>query len=248
MNARLSVSLPIIALATFGISEEPSKWTINANLGLTFISTTTSTQTVNFNASLDNERKGIDSIHFDGGLFQSRQTPVGGGGFQTLSNFWFVGGRYDRNFSDKTSYYVSAGFRRDSPNDLDLRSQFGLGVGHVLHSNDRWSWRLSVGASYLTEKYISGATSKNNFGVEFGSKYSRKMGKKLEINHSLSFIPKIDDLSNYVLVSSLEFGYTIDKNLKLTLSDLIDYSSVPPAGALKQNSTLFFGIGFATKL
>ncbi len=248
MNIRFaSLLVPVVCSASFA-AEASSRWQIKANFGLTFVNSTATTQSVNFLASAESAHKDVDSIHFDTGIFQNRQTPVGGGAFTTSANYWFVGGRYDRNLSPKSTYYFSTRFRRDSPNELDLRTQYGLGYSHIVHGDDAWNWAISFGASYLTERYTTGAAGRSETGVELGSRYRRRMSKKIDVTSNISIIPRVSDINDYVLQSVLQLGYSLDENFKLAFSDVLDYTSKPIAGAIKQNSTLFFGLEYKTKL
>ena len=249
MKMRIIAALPLFALTSFAVAkEDEGHWKINANIGLTFVSSTTSSQTFNFLADATTANKGVDSLRFDGGFFENRQEPVGGGSLATTANYFFVGGRYERNASKKMSYYVSTRFRRDNPNDLDLRSQYGAGLAYAIHDGKKWGWTLSAGASYLTETYVSGASSKKNTGVEFGSRYRRTVSDKIDVSHTLAYIPKVISFDDYILSSVFQLGYSLNDTMKLTISDVLDFNSRPSAGALRQNTTLFIGLGIATKL
>jgi hypothetical protein len=136
-------------LTAFAIASDDSKHGSQPNLvvsgtvGLTFVNGVTDTQTYNFLASADQANKGIDNLHLDAGYFFSRQTTATSASYSVASNFAFINGRYDRNFSNQLATYASLGYRVDNPNNLSLRSIYGAGVSYDVHEGKVWKWNLS---------------------------------------------------------------------------------------------------------
>ena len=213
-------------------------------MGLTFVNGSTDSQTFNFLASADRPHKGVDNIHLDGGYFYSRQTTVDSTAYNIASNFAFINGRYDRNVSQKLAVYGSVGFREDNPNNLSLRSVYGTGLSYNVHEGKVWKWNLSGGFAYLTQAYTDGTQRTETPSAAFGSQYNRSIGTRVEIGHTLSYIPAFRDFSNYVVTSVFSLGYQISKPLKLTINNVVDYQSDPSAGGLKKNSQWFIGLSF----
>ena len=220
---------------------------LSGTFGLTFVNGATDSQTYNFLASADRANKGIDSIHSDLGYFFSRQTTAASSAYSVTSNFAFINGRYDRNVSQKLAVYGSVGYREDSPNNLSLRSIYGGGLSYIVHESHVWKWNLSGGAAYLTEAYTDGSQRKDTPSAAFGSQFNRNIGNKMNIAHTLSYIPAFSNFSDYVLTSVLSVGYQLSKPLKLTINNVVDYSSQPSAGGLKKNSQWFVGLTFGGK-
>ena len=254
MNVR-SFLISIVATAStcaMGSSDTPTPppaptTVLAGTMGLTFVNGSTDSQTFNFLASADRANKGVDNIHLDGGYFLSRQTNPDSSGYSIASNFAFINGRYDRNVSEKLAVYGSVGYREDNPNNLSLRSLYGTGLSYNVHEGTVWKWNLSGGFAYLTQAYTDGSPRTETPSAAFGSQYNRTIGSKIDITHTLSYIPAFSDFSNYVLTSVFSLGYQISKPLKLTINNVTDYQSEPTGGSLKKNSQWFIGLSFGGK-
>jgi hypothetical protein len=255
MNARLFVSFVAIFWAAFSFASDDKNPAqpkapsvdLSGTFGVTLVDGATDSQTYNFLVSADRANKGVDSMHLDLGYFFSRDKTGANSAYSVTSNFAFINGRYDRNVSQQLAVYGSAGYREDNPNNLSLRSVYGGGLSYNVQESTVWKWNLSGGAAYLTESYTDGSSRKSTPSAAFGSQFNRNIGSKINIAHTLTYIPAFRDFSDYVLTSVFSLGYQLSKPLKLTINNVVDYSSQPSLTALKKNSQWFIGLTFGGK-
>lgn len=243
MKVTSLIPVALVAVASAGYAQTTTR--VSGDLGLTLVSAANKSTTINSYGSYDRTKKGIDNLHFDGGYFFQKQTPITGGPYQVNSDFKYANFRYDKTKSERISYYASLGLRVDSPLNLDLRTIYGLGISYLQHDDAIYRWQLSLGGSYLVERYVDGSAQKKITGAQLGSLYHRNVGDKIKVDHSLLYIPRLSDLNDYIANSNLSLGYDIGNGLALTVNNLVDFRNQPPAGSNKKNSTWFFGIRFA---
>lgn len=154
--------------------------------------------------------------------------------FQTSSDMWSLGGRYERDFGRNSFWYTSGRLERDGVNLLDLRTIGGAGVGYTVNQN----WRVSGGASYVNEDYRN---STNSFwGFEFQSAYDKDITEKVSLSHTFVVIPNFADLSDYYFKSNFGVSYKLAANFSAGFRYIVGFDSTPPAGSLKQSTTYAF--------
>lgn len=254
MSYRLPFSIAAFAGGAFSVAfgqTPPAKapiTTVSGTVGLTLVEGATDSQTYNMLGSVDRINKGIDSIHLDGAYFFSRQTQPGNNAFEIASNFMFVNGRYERNFAGKLAVYGSLGYRVDNPNNLTLRSVYGSGLAYQIAQSKAISWNVSGGYAYLIERYVDGSPTAFTQSASFGSQLNLTLSRRLTLTHTLSYTPALSDFSNYLATSVLSLGYDFSRGVKLTVNNVVDYTSDPPGQTLKKNNQWFVGLTYGGKL
>lgn len=253
MDCRIKLLLTVIGPTLVSISsaqapkDHAPDTVIAGTIGLTTQNGTTTSQTYNVLLSADRAKRGVDTIHLDGGYFFSRQSTATDPSLNVASNFAFINGRYDREFSKQLAAYFSAGYRVDNPDNLYLRSLYGGGAACNVYEGKTGKWNLSAGGAYLIQRFTDGQPTAYTPSAAFGSQFNHSVGNKLTISHTLSYIPAFRDFSNYVLTSVFSLGYQVSKPLKLTINNVVDYQSDPSPGSLKKSSQWFLGLSFTGK-
>lgn len=178
----------------------------------------------------------------DGAYNFSRQSPNGGGPLEVATDFWTFGGRYERDFGRKSFWYASARFDRDGVNNLNLRQNYGAGLGYTLFDEADWSWRVSAGASQVFEDYT---TSNDSYlGLQAESEYTRQLMQKLSLVHRFTYVPNASEFSDYFFVSNLGLNYEVAQNFNVGFSWIVNFDSTPAVGSVKQVRTYAFTLGY----
>lgn len=249
------VSLVIVGLLIAPAAhadEKDGKWRGSVESNLTWINGNRKSESILFVGGMRSIRL-MDRFLVDGYYNFGRQED-GTGFLQTSTDQWSFGGRYERDFGRKSFYYASGRFERDGVNLLDLRSIGGAGIGYTVYDNDLSSWRVSGGLSYVNEDY---RTSNNAFwGFQAQSDYSRALVQKedsdgktvdvLSLVHNFTYIPSLNDGSDYYFLSNLGLRYSFSKSFSAGFRYIVSFVNRPAAGSVKQNTTygLVFGYKF----
>ncbi len=229
------------AFAGSAFAAETTGWKGSIDASLSFVEGNRNTDSVLIIGKMKqvgtNDRKIVD------GLYNFSRQTNNLGNFETSTDLWSLGGRYERDFGNKSFWYVSARFDRDGVNDLNLRQVYGAGLGYTMFANDVSTWRISVGASQVLEDYQSGNT--DYFGLQATSDYTRQLDAKLSLEHSFLYVPNVDDFEDYFFVSSLGLSYKLNERMKAGFRWIVNFDATPSAGSRKQNRTYAFTLGYS---
>ena len=125
---------------------------------------------------------------------------------------------------------------------IDYRAILGPGLGfYILKEDHRWkSLSVEAGASYLWKKEAGTVDSYIAFRAAERCVYM--LGEQAKLSQSVDYLPKAEDLSDYLLTAELcaEAAMTSTLNLKISLQD--KYNSMPGAGLKNNDLTLIAGI------
>ncbi|MBX3114692.1 MAG: DUF481 domain-containing protein [Fimbriimonadaceae bacterium] len=231
-----SVGLLVFGFAVVGSAQ----WKGSVESSLTFIDSNKKSESALLLAKARQERT-EDRILLDFLYSFSRQS--GTGGFlETSTDVMTLGGRYERNFANKSFWYASARFDRDGVNNLNLRQVYGAGLGYTLFDTPASSWRMSLGVSQVIEEYDS--SNEDFFGLQAQSDYSRNLTEKLSLDHSFLFVPNTDDFSDYFFASVLGLSYKLNGSLSAGFRWIVNFDSTPSVGSVKQSRTYALTLGY----
>lgn len=235
--------LPVVALAlavpAFA-QEKDGKWRGSVESSFTYINSNRNSENFLFVGNARSIRT-MDRFSLDAYYNFARQTNQNNT-FETSTDQWALGGRYERDFGFKSFYYFSGRLERDGVNLLDLRTIAGAGLGYTVHENPTSTWRVSGGGSYVNENYRNGKNS--FFGFQFTSDYEHAFSDRLSLVHNFSIIPSFADLDDYYFNSNLGLSYKLNSNLSAGLRYIVSFDNTPPAGSQKQNTTYAFVLGY----
>jgi putative salt-induced outer membrane protein YdiY len=151
-----------------------------------------------------------------------------------------LGVDYANNFSGRTSWYVRNEGGYDQAKDIDFYNVAASGLGYDFIQNKPVQMLTGrAGLAYRFENYGSVLTEDvQSAGLDFGLAHFYKFPRALLVN-SLSYVPSIEDFSNYHAVhdSSLQMPLAGKWDLRIGVSN--DYNSVPGAGVKKMDTTYY---------
>ncbi len=100
-----------------------------------------------------------------------------------------------------------------------------------------------VGPSYVREKYFDEDVH-NYIGLRVAERGEHKFASGARIWESLSWIPKVADLNNYLLNMEAGVSAPISKALSVSLILQDTYNNAPAAGKLKNDLKLIAGLSY----
>ncbi len=239
---RLIFALALVAAATLPAlaQDKDGKWRGSVESSFTFINSNKNSENILFVGKAKSERQ-FDRFSLDGYYNFARQTNDQGV-FQTSTDQWSFGGRYERDFGFKSFYYASGRLDRDGVNLLDLRTIIGAGLGYTVREDESTAWRVSGGGSWVNEKYRNDTNT--FFGFQLESNFATALSPRLDLIHDFRIIPNFSDLDDYYFSSNLGLSYELNSNLSAGLRYIVNYDNTPAAGSQKQNTTSAFVLGY----
>jgi putative salt-induced outer membrane protein YdiY len=105
---------------------------------------------------------------------------------EPTAEYYYGRGRYDYRLSDRIFFTLGAGWERNRFSGIDDRWVGDAGVGYVLISNDRTSFRASLGVTYTDERYTVDDGRDGSFaGARLGWDLRQKLSESATFTHTL---------------------------------------------------------------
>ncbi len=102
---------------------------------------------------------------------------------------------------------------------------------------------MEIGPSYVREKFFDEDVH-NYIGLRVGERAERKFISGAKIWEGIEWIPKIQDMNNYLV--NVEAGVAAPLNKALSVSLVVQdtYKNVPAVGKLKNDLKLIAGLSY----
>lgn len=148
-----------------------------------------------------------------------------------------------KKITPRTFGYLDASILRDDIAEIDYRLAVGPGLGVYLVKNEKMSFSVETGPSYITEK-VDGASC-DYLALRIAERIDFALSTTAKIWQSAEYLPKPDDFDDYLMNAELgiEATMTTRLNLRLVLQD--KYDNVPAAGLKQNDLALIAGISLS---
>lgn len=145
---------------------------------------------------------------------------------------------YSAFFSPDNGWYARSSLERDKIQALDLRTSSGFGFGRRLIKNDRQNLEFRTGLNYRYDAYTND-TSFGSLGLDVALLHSYQWSNAKLVN-TLAYTPAFVDFANYRVHHESAFELPLGASLwRLKLGVANDYTSKPPAGTERLDTTYF---------
>ena len=213
-------------------------WKGGVNLG--FAVARGNSETTNLTTGFNADRKTLnDEITFyESSLYSTNDLPGGG----VIANSILGGAKYDRNFTKRIFWFVSADYAHDALQDLNLRQIYSGGLGVHIINNPNTTFDFLAGANYTRENYGNGAAiavDRNLAGITLGENFMHKFGKSTTFTEVFYFYPDLSDTSQYRFSLDAATVTKINKWLGWQTSLTDRYVTDPPIAGTKSNDVIF---------
>ena len=140
------------------------------------------------------------------------------------------GAEYDSIFHEQLAWYLRSDFEHDTVEQINLRITTALGLKYrwIEKENYQVSTRFGGALRYedSTNKTIA---SKKDPALDLGIEYLHEFNQFMSLQSELSFLPRADDLTDYLLShdSVLVFPISEDKDFSIRSGLSGTYDSIP---------------------
>ncbi|MEQ8516440.1 MAG: DUF481 domain-containing protein, partial [Chromatocurvus sp.] len=157
---------------------------------------------------------------------------------------WTAYSSYDRFLSDRMFWNNSLSFKRNTLQELDLRSAIGSGVGYQFFDDDELRLSTTAGLSYVREEFDA-QPSEDFMALQLGLDYEHQWFDWLRFFHSLQTLNSLESVDDFVLRTRTGLRYPISDSLITSLQVNVDYDNTPSAGAEKEDVIYTFTLGYS---
>lgn len=230
--------------------EVRGRWHGDFQAGLSLAAGNTNNQSVNFSFDTVYERP-EDKLTLAGNYVETRTREEEA---RITSLQWRLGGRYDRNLSERDFGFVGEELSHDNDLGLNLRSVLSAGRGRHVFKDGESSFDVYSGLSWR-EDYYSGdgvevdgelRTRQTVFEIMFGEESTHRISDTVRLRQKFVFFPgRLDDL-NRGQRATLDAGLIVSLNKTLSLSMKLQgrYDRETPAGSKDYDLLFFTGLSF----
>lgn len=147
---------------------------------------------------------------------------------------------YQNNYSGRKSWYVRDEGGFDRIKDIDLYNVAAAGLGYDFIKEAKQTLTGRAGVSFRYEGYGDPLTEDvKDAGLDFGLNHRLQLENSLLVNR-ISYVPSFKDFGNYRLIHESYYEMPLaNPAWKLRLGILNDYTSQPPRGLEKLDTTYF---------
>lgn len=137
---------------------------------------------------------------------------------------------YDSRFFEELSWYAKTDLENDRLEEVDLRATAALGLKYSWIEEQNYKASVRGGAAFRFEEL--GSDSVKNLSepaLDLGLEYSQKLKDFLSLESELSFIPNIDDFSNFLFRKDTALVMPLNKKREWKIRSGLEgtYNSTP---------------------
>jgi putative salt-induced outer membrane protein len=236
----------LIAAATSGNANAQPKppdglWHGSAGLGLSYTSGNTSANSLSINADTARETN-VDKI-VGYGLVLRGQTKISGVNTKT-SDLMKLGGRYERNLSDKLFAFGAGELERNSLAKLSLRTSLNGGLGYKVIRDANTTFDVFGGLGWSRFDYEAPLADKSGAELMFGEESTHKLSPTVNFKQRLVVYPGAKSDLGYRATFDAGLSAALAGNLTANITLSNRYQSKPATGSKATDSLLLVGVGY----
>ena len=122
------------------------------------------------------------------------------------------GAEYDSKFYEKLAWYAKTDLENDRLEKIDLRATAALGLKYFWIKKDSYALSARSGIAFRLEEYHSSNNSTlSEPALDFGLEYSRKIRNFLSLEGDLTYVPSVNDFTDFLLSNDIALVVPLDK-------------------------------------
>lgn len=163
-----------------------------------------------------------------------------------------LGGRHDLDLSPQTFTFLSLDLEHNQGANLQLRTQWGAGLGRHILRDENLSFDIFGGPSYTRDRYIAPTVINGVTGTDFtypsltlGEESTHQLTDSTSFKQRLTVLPNLKDHGEYRANLDATVAVAINKLMSLTVGTAIAHNSEPGPG--RKSTDTLFTTGIAVK-
>jgi putative salt-induced outer membrane protein YdiY len=142
-------------------------------------------------------------------------------------------GRYDYKLSERMFYTLGAGWERNRFAGIENRFLVDTGVGYILLSSDRTSFRAAGGLTYTSEDYTVETGRDGGFiGLRLGWDFRQLLFTGTTLTHTFIYDQSLEDSAAYRFDAQVGVHVAMNSRLGLKVNWRLLFNNDPPSTEL----------------
>jgi putative salt-induced outer membrane protein YdiY len=139
-------------------------------------------------------------------------------------------GRYDYKLSERMFYTLGAGWERNRFAGIENRWLVDTGVGYILLSSDRTSFRAAGGLTYTSEDYTVETGRDGGFiGLRLGWDFRQLLFTGTTLTHTFIYDQSLEDSAAYRFDAQVGVHVAMNNRLGLKVNWRLLFNNDPPS-------------------
>jgi len=151
---------------------------------------------------------------------------------------------YDYFYTEKWFINSHVNFEMDELSNIDLRSEYGVGLGYQPYESDDLNLQLIAGPSYITDDFTNGR-SEDDMTIGWSVDYDQRFWEKaFQIFHNHNLDVPADDTDAYLFESKTGIRLPIKGGIVGTAEIDYDWDNAPAAGVTEGDTKYSLKLGY----
>lgn len=155
-----------------------------------------------------------------------------------------VFGKYDHFLSPKWFMYTSSTFEQNTFENLELLSNFSMGMGYQFLETEKRLLSFETGASYTNETYEDTTPSENSLGIRYALNYERQVYESTELFHFQEGLLGSGDEGDFDFRSRTGLRFPLAGGFQSTLQFKLDWNQEPTSGNVSTDRKYLLTLGY----
>lgn len=149
---------------------------------------------------------------------------------------------YDFGTKRRTYAYHTGGVGYDEIRRVDMEFDEGVGLGYKILQRPKFNLNGELGGQYQNIDFLT-AQDRSYLSIRVAENLSWQVSPKLQITQRLTFLPNVEEFSDYRVRFELSASYPLFKRVTISFNAIEMFDSAPPAGVDKNDLTVQSTLG-----
>ena len=149
---------------------------------------------------------------------------------------------YDFGTKRRTYAYHTGGVGYDEIRRVDMEFDEGVGLGYKIIQRPKFNLNGELGGQYQNINFLT-AQDRSYLSIRVAENLSWQVSPKLQVTQRLTFLPNVEEFSDYRVRFELSASYPLFKRVTISFNAIEMFDSAPPAGVDKNDLTVQSTIG-----
>lgn len=237
-----SAVVGLFAGTTLAFAEEPKGWQTTANVNASVAKGNSDTLLVG--AAIKTLKKwDKNEVALGADTTYGNNRDINTGNRTTTAQNYGAFAQYNRLITDRWYFAALVDGRQDRIAGIDYRVSLAPSAGYYLIKNDTFTLSGEVGPGFIFER-LKGAGTANYISLRVAENFRWKINDRASLTQKAEFLPKVDELDNYVFNFDMTLSSKITEKLSVNVTFQDFYRSTPAPGRKENDLRLLAGLGY----
>jgi len=232
----------LVAGSTLAFAEDPKGWQTTANINASVAKGNSDTLLVG--AAIKTLKKwDKNEVALGADTTYGNNRDINTGNRTTTAQNYGAFAQYNRLVTERWYFAALVDGRQDRIAGIDYRLSLAPSAGYYIIKNDTFTLSGEVGPGFIFEQ-LKGAGSANYISLRVAENFRWKINERASLAQKAEFLPKVDELDNYVFNFDMTLSSKITEKLSVNITFQDFYRSVPAVGRKENDLRLLAGLGY----